>query len=324
MIEAVAARAFAALFRVPVLLPAAAMLLSSVTGCAPLVAPTSEIHQAAGCHVELRADVPMTLTRLRLMITAEANGQPLRLEVDTGAAGVAALSAAAVGRLALKPSAVANEFLYGFGGIVPREAITLDSLAVGAAALHDVKVDALGALRPGIDGILGLGFLARYDLDLDPAAGRLRLYRTEGCRGTVIPFAEPYVTVSLARDPFPAVSMPIKIEGNTLSALIDTGSQFSIVSKTAALRLGVSAKALAADPSVEATDFSGKKILCPIHSFHGIAIDGQSYRVLRLPVIDTSVPFDFWLGIDYLRNQRDWISFATSKMFVGRPPVAAK
>ncbi|AKJ06341.1 hypothetical protein ATI61_105669 [Archangium gephyra] len=49
------------------------------------------------------------------------------------------------------------------------------SLALQGARAENVEVAVMSTLPPDVDGLLGLGFLARFEMKLDARAGRFEL-----------------------------------------------------------------------------------------------------------------------------------------------------
>jgi hypothetical protein len=99
--------------------------------------------------------------------------------VDTGDGSTVTFSAAAWKAAGVTPPASTTALAYGLGGPVVTDLAVLPRLGVGALTARDVEVRierAGGFLEDvGAAGRIGTGFLQRYRVLLDPAAGRMVL-----------------------------------------------------------------------------------------------------------------------------------------------------
>jgi aspartyl protease family protein len=60
-------------------------------------------------------------------------------------------------------------------GLIQAPVVRVPSIALQGAKAENVEVAVLSTLPPDVDGLLGLGFLARFEMKLDARAGRLEL-----------------------------------------------------------------------------------------------------------------------------------------------------
>ncbi len=111
----------------------------------------------------------------------------------------------------------------------------------------------------------------------------------------------------------------IEIDGKTLNAIVDTGAAFSGLNEGGAKRLGLSSASLASGREVKVTGFGGKQTSAHLHRFDDVEIADRHMTGTTLPVLATSAKYqDAWVGLDFLRNRRIWISYSASKLFVER------
>lgn len=107
--------------------------------------------------------------------------EPLRLLIDTGAAGEVALSDAAARRTGLLAPGrrVSQGHSISVTGLNPERLVTARSVQIGPLAMRnvDVQIYARGAGAPGPDGLVGAGLFHDFRLTLDLAARRLDLTR---------------------------------------------------------------------------------------------------------------------------------------------------
>lgn len=171
------------------------------------------------------------------IVTATLAGRPVSFILDTGAQGMLVTPETAAA-LPLPLNGLTRVF--GTGGSQPARVVGLPGLRLGGAAMPDLSAPVLSLpvtldVTPPLAGLLGASLLSRFDLELDVPAGRITLWTPGDCttpHGTMLP-----MEVSRAGEPF----IPVRINGQPLLALLDTGSRATILSDTAAQRLGLSA-----------------------------------------------------------------------------------
>ena len=99
-------------------------------------------------------------------------------------------------------------------------------------------------------------------------------------------------------------------DGRRISALFDTGAQFSILSTRTALALGVSEAVLARDPAVTLCGADGEQLSAHAHRFFRLEVDGEVIRNAEIDVTEISLnDAEFVLGFDFLGSRRIWISY---------------
>ena len=196
-------------------------------------------------------------------------------------------------------------------------------------AVGDLNVTPLanGADTGAIDGVLGTDVLRWFAVDLDAPDGQMTLYRAEPCWVAAPPWPGPAVQLAGVRVTrhsleFPRrLLLPIELDGVSSLALLDTGSQSSAVTLTLADRVGVSEKALKADPSIVLSGVGPEAVTVPLHRFRSIRVgnwvaDGPVLPVLDLPhEIEqrpevTDLRWQGLVGQDFLHGHRLWFSLA--------------
>ena len=161
---------------------------------------------AAGVEVPLvDPGIPnTTLPVVEIMVNGRG---PFRFGVETGA-GFVAVSRAFVEAAGPLPRT---------GGPDEVPEYRVDSITLGGATFHDVRVSAMPRGATGVDGVLGLPFFRDVLLTIDYPARRLRLTRD------TLPAANGRDVLQLSRaGPFWAV--PIDLAGHAYAGVIDTRS----------------------------------------------------------------------------------------------------
>lgn len=109
-----------------------------------------------------------------IMVTAQLNGVPLTLMVDTGADRTM-VAPAALARSGVELSGGRLIRVLGVTGASEAYEVTLPRLDVAGARLGPVTVVAHEVPSPGIDGLLGRDLLPAFTLTVDAASGQATL-----------------------------------------------------------------------------------------------------------------------------------------------------
>lgn len=273
--------------------------------------------------MERRAEVPVRVRDGFPLVPATVGATPVTLLLDTGAQGMLVTPEAAAA-LGLPPDPGVTTRMFGTGGFRDVPNVVLQNLRLGGALVpaHSTPVAALPGVpttEPPLAGLLGAPLLAAYDLDLDVPGGRMTLYESNGCGATPPPIPGPVTTLPLEVTPAGEAFLPVRINGETLLALLDTGSRATLLTTDAARRLGL------AGP-VSANTARG---------VDNAAMPLSHHRVREMRVGEDVVPNapvsvaplqlgrgDMLLGLDYLGRRRVWVSYRTGRVVIGLRPDA--
>jgi predicted aspartyl protease len=170
-----------------------------------------------------------------------------------------------------------------------------------------------------LDGVLGADTPSSFDIDLDLPGRRMTLYQGQSCAAASPAWAQPYVRIAAGRSPSNRLYFPVQLDGRRISALFDTGAQFSVLSTRTALALGVSEAVLAGDPAVTMRGADGEQLSAHAHRFFRLEVDGEVIRNAEIDVTEISLnDAEFVLGIDFLGSRRVWISYGSQQLFLIR------
>ena len=253
-----------------------------------------------------------------LSVRASIAGKPVRLMLDTGSnAGL--ITPNAVQALGLQIDANAKVTLQGTNG--PRQSVavaratrvTLGTLTLGDIPLPIATLPAAPRLAPPVVGFLGGDVLSHFDLDIDIPHHRLELWRiTAGC--TPPAWRSAYERVPLAADG-DRLSLTAALDGEAVSALLDTGARSRVVSDATARRLGVDKGRLATEPGGISSGIGLRPQVYHWHRFARFAVGSAVERNPVLTVAPLDSRFDMLLGTDWLAGREVWISYATDRLF---------
>jgi predicted aspartyl protease len=269
---------------------------------------------ALACRVERRAELPASLADGFVEVPALVDGRPARFLLDTGAGDMLVTPEAAV-RLALAPDPTRATRLLGTGGEGgPAPNAWLVGLRLGDATLAPRSVPVAPLPAPvAADGLLGAPLLAAYDLDLDLVRGQVGLFQVGDCGPgmPLLPF--PFATVPLALTPDRTPAIPAVVNGGTLTALLDTGSRATVLTPSAAER--VRARMLSRTDAAPGVD--GNPVTVQQARVASLAVGWDVQREVQVAVAPFEIGgADMLLGVDWLRQRRVWVSYATGQVLV--------
>jgi predicted aspartyl protease len=299
--------------------------LACCIAAALLVAPAAR----AACGASPAASLPVTEVGRKLLIPAMLDGSPEQLAVDTGA-GTTAISTDAAGRLDIPHDYDRAAELNGVGGadsvLYIGQVASLDigglHFAHGNYPIIDLPLrTAAGTL---VAGFLGADVLHQFDVDLNIPAGRLDLWRSTGCPDAPPAWTADTQPIAFDLDAGNHILVPFKVDGVTLTAVLDTGAADLSLTTRAAYRAGLTDDALDSDPEIHGTGVNNRGWTGHVHRFHDIQFAGASFAGLRAAIVpsqtmaayDSLGGADALVGLRLLRHTRLWISYRNRTLYV--------
>ena len=276
----------------------------------------------ADCARRLLAATPLRNTEGFLSIVAAVNDEKFSFLLDTGAdAGLLAPGIAA--RLALPHPTWARAHVSGTGG-PGRDApvVTMATLAIGdTLLLRDVPVPvgelpSWPAIEPPVAGLIGGDLLRQFAVEIDVAAGTLRLFAPAAASGGPARCNPPW-TGGFATLPCRwlgnRVVVEAELDGRPVTALLDTGARSRIGSIAAAR---VAPEVLGGEPGGLTSGVDGRESVYHWHRFGALTVGGERVAGPVLTVASLAEEVDMLLGADWFATHVVWLSYSTGFVFV--------
>lgn len=297
---------------------------------AALLATGAVASSATGaCRFSTAADLRLPPVPGPLVVLASIDGGPVRLVLDSGAER-SVLSGDAVARLGLKLDAWTATSVRGIGGLTRHRDAQVGELLLGTIGLSRP----LGPVRslpvvptlPGvrIDGLLGADLMSGFDIEVAGGGLRVAFHRAAGCDAATIGEALPWAEAVLPSEAVRAglFVVPVTVAGRTLRALVDTGSEITVLDDRAATALGIRSTVPA--PAGTAQGVGPASVTLRLADAGTLTVATRDGGVLALgagPLWVGRLPatgFDLLVGMDRLRALHLWLSHATRAVFLAR------
>lgn len=254
-------------------------------------------------------------------VDGELNWQAVKFGLDTGLDNTLLLRGA-VEKQGLTPLRTRRQ-LQGIGGSTSIFLVKVKDIAIGDAHAKNLQIQAVDALEnTGAAGMIGVDFLMQYDVDLNLADHRIKLFRAEHCQDKALAYWDKDAS-SIPMEYFGDARRPrvqVKLNGQTIWALIDSGAAESSVDLDTARRLGMSTDASRVVDGGEATGFGTNTRKLWNMTFDSFAIGDEVVQHPRLAVMESAEHFtgrrehEMLLGRDFLRAHH--VLLAQSQMQV--------
>jgi predicted aspartyl protease len=166
----------------------------------------------------------------RVNVPATVDGHAVNLLVDTGG-GMSMLSQLAVSMLGLHGITARRLTMELYGGEASHRYVIARDVGLGGADLHPAPffIAPDERFRPGTSGALGADLLQRYDVELDFANGRLKLFSKNSCPGHAAYWTKgPFARIPFVFDRDRHIRIPVQLDGRDMLAQLDTGAERTI------------------------------------------------------------------------------------------------
>jgi tetratricopeptide (TPR) repeat protein len=286
-----------------------------------LLWPAPRAQAAEGCKLGKVAELPITMSDFRPLITAKINGQDARFVLDSGAfySLISAATAAEYNlKLTMGPSGVRFQ---GVGGSMTAQIATVKEFGLAGGVIHNIEF-LVGGSEVGSEGLIGQNFLHQWDVEYDFSKGVVRLFKVEGCRKNHLAYwrtpGQPYSETdieSVAQSRFHTIGEG-DVNGHRIRVMFDTGAYYSVLSLRAAARAGIKIDS----PGVEDAGYSSgigralvKTYIATASSFK--IGDGEEIKNARLRIADLE-DTDMLLGSDFFISHHIFVANSQGKLYL--------
>jgi predicted aspartyl protease len=315
----------------PLLCRALTRLLLGVAACAfPALVQAAE---PAKCRYTPIGKLPLRYSGPSLEITTQGiiNGTPAELLVDTGAFQTF-LTHTGAERRGIKKYATGRRTM-GIGGTSPLYASIVNEFIVGPVRAGRSNMPVVGSMgyTPSFDSILGAPFLFQTDVEISLATKELTFFVPENCGGAYLGYwSESVRDIPLRRHNQDHMNphFLVRVNGNELEAMIDSGAAVSSITAHAAKRIGIK---LDAPGVTRGTDLVGvgaytaSRWYVTVDSFQ---IGEETVKNAELAVEDSGLnDAHVTLGADFLRAHRVLFAMSQTKLYfsyVGGEPFGQR
>jgi tetratricopeptide (TPR) repeat protein/predicted aspartyl protease len=274
----------------------------------------------AACKLGKLVEFKVTMEGTQPQTDIGINGHSLPFIIDSGAF-FSSMSLGTAQQLGL-PLTYTPLKMLGIGGETGTVFVAhAKSVVLAGIPLHDLEF-LVGGSETGSGGLLGQNILGIADVEYDLGHGAIRLMRPEGCSANVnyAYWAGQTAVSDLDIEPrnirHPHTTATIFVNGVKVRAVFDTGSGSSILSLSAAKRMGLT-------PSSQNVTSSGlirglgrsmvSSWLAPVDS---VMLGSEEVRNIKLHIGNLSnLDADMLIGSDFFLSHRIYVANASRKMY---------
>ena len=279
----------------------------------------------AGCKIGKLAELPVTMTAMRPLVSAKINGSEALFIADSGAFhSIITPSAASQFKLRLEPAPFGFEMI-GVGGEARAWLTTVKTFTLFDVPFRDVPFLVGGNELEGAAGVLGQNVFRILDADVeyDLAHGAIRLWRTHDCRKANLAYwtKDQSLPVSVLKIEWATRESPHTrsvafVNGAKTRAIFDTGAWASVLTLAAAERAGVKPGGDGVVPAGLSHGIGQRMVATWIAPFASFKIGDEEIRNTHLRIGDTGVrDADILIGADFFLSHRIYVANSQAKLY---------
>jgi tetratricopeptide (TPR) repeat protein/predicted aspartyl protease len=278
----------------------------------------------AECKLGKFAELPVTMSSSKPIITAKINGEDAHFVADSGAFfSMITEAAAAEYKLKLGPAPF-GLYIKGIGGHVDPSLVTVKQFTFAGLPLHNVQFLVGGSTIGASEsvGVLGQNFFRAGDVEYDLANGSIRLMRAEGCAHTLLAYwaspSEPYSVMDIESPTAvsPHTTGTASINGSKIRVMFDTGSSTSMLSLRAAERAGIKPDSEGVVEAGYNRGIGQGTVKTYIGRFASFKIGDEEIKNAGLRFGDIGIDItDMLIGADFFLSHRIYVASSQHKLF---------
>jgi len=289
------------------------LTLRALLGVIVAVVAPAMSHAAECTHAPL-AELPMIANDdATPVVSLKIDGTPRQVLLDTGGFWSLIDPSIAKGYREHRSRIIGQ---LGLQGILLTKAITVPSIEIGGDEIRNVDFFEGPPGYIPTAATLGANWLARWDVEIDPATRKARFFPSTHCRDEIARWphsdlAELPVTIDPGQR---LVSIPLELDGQQVKALIDTGSPETFLSARAAKALfGIEPEPSALQSQVDRT---GRSREIYRHRFHSLKMGGIAFKdpwLVIAPMAGNNP--DMILGMHDLASLHLYFAYGEHKLY---------
>lgn len=276
----------------------------------------------AACKVGKIAELPVTLVGRRAMIQAKFGDRPTQFILDSGAF-YSTISRATAAEFKLADEAMPPWFrIKGVNGDASASAAVARDFSLAGITLPRVDFIVAGT-DTGSAGLIGQNILGLADVEYDLPHAMVRLMKVQGCNDMALAYwaqGKPFSTLKLESGdtgPWkPHTIATVLVNGVKLRAAFDTGAQTSLMTLSAAKRVGVTPASPGVVPMGRGSGLGSKEVATWLAPFDRIDLGGEVVPRPRWLISDVHMDVDMLIGFDFFLTHRVFVSNAQHKLYM--------
>ena len=289
--------------------------------------------RAGECKLALAASLPLTEGEQgsKLLVDVTVDGSPVRLVLDTGSEGILLNEVVArrVSRTAPTGSLIGGldetqaGFSSGVGGSRSVSVMQIGNLGLGRlhGSFRAQATNQSFAEYPA-DGLLGMSVMGDFDVDLNLPGHQVRLYSASGaCGNPAVALDEPIYAVPMQTGYHSQLRplIPVLLNGQRFTALLDTGAPGVLLFASTASRLGLAAGG--STTRIKIAGVGGEQA-ATLSQLQTLAVGPITLRNVRVAIdSEDNQEADLLLGLDFMQRVHVWISNSSHTLVMQYPPA---
>lgn len=276
---------------------------------------------AGDCHLSSYGTLPVEMVGGRATTMVKINGTDTRFILDTGAV-FNTMSNATANSLKLVTRAAPFDFhIRGVGGDADARVVSVKEFGIVGTTLSDVEF-IVGGSDVGY-GLLGANLLDFADLEIDLAGGKLTLFKADHCGKAMLAYwvkdGSEYNVADLDQSDSRydrRTFLSATINGKEVRALLDSGAGATVLSRSAAERVGIDLNAPDVKAGGHTSGIGAKLVKTWIARVDSFSVGTEIIQHSQMQIIDETLDdADLVLGVDFLLAHRMFIANRVGKAY---------
>ncbi len=277
---------------------------------------------AAGCTLHKLAELPVTMTGLRPVVSTKINGVEATFIADSGAFySMITPNAASQYNLSVKPLPF-ELLVWGVGGATRASYTTVKTFTFANTPFRNVEFIVAGSdVGAGTVGLLGQNILRIGDVEYDLANGVIRLWRPQDCDKSELAYwatDKPFSVMDIdwASKQSPHTKGVAYVNGAKITVMFDTGAAQSLLKLRAAERAGIKPGGEGVLPAGYSHGLGRRGVQTWVAPFASFKIGDEEVRNTRLRLGDITLEeADMLIGADFFLSHRVYVATSQRKLY---------